>query len=119
MVLIGSSRVATVRKTHSHYFGIEDYGKILESLDESIEGFTENSDLSVGSRQILLRLYTKHFWGKKSVTQETLRNHFCKNVHGFDAALERLIERDLVLRDSTSGPVSLNIKMRNEIDQLV
>lgn len=119
VVLIGSSRVATVRKTHSHYFGIEDYGKILESLDESIEGFTENGDLSVGSRQILLKLYTKHFWGKKAVAQETLRNHFCKDVRNFDTALDRLIERNLVICDSANGPVSLNIKMRNDIDQLV
>ncbi len=36
VVMIGSSDVATVRQTHSHYFGIEGYESILESLDESI-----------------------------------------------------------------------------------
>lgn len=119
VVLIGSSRVATVRKTHSHYFGIEDYGKILESLDESIEGFSASDVIDVGGRQILLKLYTKHFWGKKGVARETLRNHFCKDVSGFDAALERLIDKGLVLRESANGPVSLNIKMRPVIDQMI
>jgi ppGpp synthetase/RelA/SpoT-type nucleotidyltranferase len=119
VVLIGSSRVATVRRTHSHYFGIEDYDKILESLDESIEGFESIGAIDVSSRQILLKLYTKHFWGQKTVAQETLRNHFCRDVKNLDVSLEKLVQRGLVLRDSANGPVSLNIKARAEIDKLV
>lgn len=119
VVLIGSSRVATVRKTHSHYFGIEDYDKILESLDESIEGFESIGAIDVSGRQVLLKLYTKHFWGQKTVAQETLRNHFCKGVKNLDATLDKLVEQGLVLRESASGPVSLNIKARSEIDKLV
>lgn len=119
VVLIGSSRVATVRRTHSHYFGIEDYDKILESLDESIEGFETIGAIDVSGRQILLKLYTKHFWGKKTVAQDTLRNHFCKDVQNLDFALEKLVQRGLVLREHADGPVSLNIKARAEIDKLV
>lgn len=119
VVLIGSSRVATVRRTHSHYFGIEDYDKILESLDESIEGFESIGAIDVSSRQILLKLYTKHFWGQKTVAQETLRNHFCRDVKNLDVSLEKLVQQGLVLRDSANGPVSLNIKARAEIDKLV
>ncbi|WP_196782590.1 RelA/SpoT domain-containing protein [Chromobacterium paludis] len=119
VVLIGSSRVATVRRTHSHYFGIEDYDKILESLDESIQGFEKIGAIDVSGRQILLKLYTKHFWGQKTVAQDTLRNHFCKDVKNLDAALDKLVQQGLVLRESAAGPVSLNIKARPEIDKLV
>lgn len=119
VVLIGSSRVATVRRTHSHYFGIEDYEKILENLDESIEGFKNVGAIDVSSRQILLKLYTKHFWGQKAVAQETLRNHFCRDVHNLDASLDKLVQQGLILRESAGGPVSLNIKARAEIDKLV
>lgn len=119
VVLIGSSHVATVRKTHSHYFGIEDYEKILENLDESIEGFRSLGAIDVSSRQVLLKLYTKHFWGQKSVAQETLRNHFCREVHNLDATLDKLVQQGLLLRDYAGGPVSLNIKARAEIDKLV
>ncbi|MCP2518028.1 RelA/SpoT domain-containing protein [Achromobacter mucicolens] len=119
VVLIGSSRVATVRKTHSHYFGIEDYDKILESLDESIQGFESMGVIDVSGRQVLLKLYTKHFWGQKTVAQETLRNHFCKDVKNLAATLDKLVHQGLILRDSASGPVSLNIKARSEIDKLV
>ena len=119
VVLIGSSHVATVRKTHSHYFGIEDYEKILENLDESIEGFRSVGAIDVSSRQVLLKLYTKHFWGQKSVAQETLRNHFCREVHNLDATLDKLVQQGLLLRDYAGGPVSLNIKAKAEIDKLV
>ena len=119
VVLIGSSHVATVRKTHSHYFGIEDYEKILENLDESIEGFRSVGAIDVSSRQVLLKLYTKHFWGQKSVAQETLRNHFCREVHNLDATLDKLVQQGLLLREYAGGPVSLNIKARAEIDKLV
>ncbi|GAB2738778.1 hypothetical protein GCM10027019_18500 [Melaminivora jejuensis] len=119
VVLIGSSHVATVRRTHSHYFGIEDYEKILENLDESIEGFKSVGAIDVSSRQVLLKLYTKHFWGQKSVAQETLRNHFCRDVHNLDATLGKLVQQGLLLREYAGGPVSLNIKARAEIDKLV
>lgn len=119
VVLIGSSKVATVRKTHSHYFGIESYDNILESLDESIIGFSSKYDIDIGARQILLKLHTKHFWGKKSVAYDTLKNHFCQNVLTFDSSLKVLIEKEYVIYESTNDPISLNVKMRKEIEQYV
>lgn len=117
VVLIGSSKVATVRRTHSHYFGIETYGNVLENLDESIIGFSKRMDIDVGARQILLKLHTKHFWGEKAVAKSTLKNHFCQSVLTFDSSLEVLVEKGLVHYNGSNGPVSLNIKKRNEIEQ--
>ncbi|MDN4145108.1 RelA/SpoT domain-containing protein [Pseudomonas tohonis] len=117
VVLIGSSKVATVRKTHSHYFGINSYEKTLENLDESIIGFSSKMDIDVGSQQILIKLHTKHFWGKKPVAVSTLRNHFCQNVLTFDSSLESLIKKGFIIRESQNGPVSLNVKMRRQIEQ--
>lgn len=119
VVLIGSSKIATVRRTHSHYFGIETYGNVLENIDESIIGFSKRMDIDVGARQILLKLHTKHFWGEKAVAKSTLKNHFCQNVLTFDSSLEALVKKDLVHQSSASGPVSLNIKKRSEIEQYV
>jgi ppGpp synthetase/RelA/SpoT-type nucleotidyltranferase len=119
VVLIGSSKVATVRRTHSHYFGIENFGTILENIDESIIGFSARMDIDVGARQILLKLHTKHFWGRKAVALSTLKNHFCQSVLTFESSLEVLVGKGLVLRDGANGPVALNIKMRNEIEQYI
>lgn len=64
VVMIGSSDVASVRKTHSHYFGIDEYENILESLDQSILGFSTRMDIDIGARQILSVLFRKKYWGK-------------------------------------------------------
>lgn len=113
VVLIGSSEVATVRQTHSHYFGIESFDTILETLDTSIVGFRRKIDLDIGARQILLTLYRRRLWGGKAVSRETLKNHFCQTVLTFDASLASLIERSLVI---ANGGISLNLRMKAEIE---
>jgi ppGpp synthetase/RelA/SpoT-type nucleotidyltranferase len=117
VVLIGSSDVATVRQTHSHYFGIETYDNILENLDQAVIGFSKRMDIDTGARQILHCLHRRHAWGSKSIRIPTLKNHFCKNVITFDSSLAVLAEKELVSMSSTNGPVSLNIGKKGEIDQ--
>jgi len=117
VVLVGSSEVATVRQTHSHYFGIESYDNILESLDTSIVGFSRKIDIDIGARQILSTLHRRHFWGKKTIAVDTLSNHFCKNVLTFESSLKTLLERGLVQTSSLNSGVSLNIRKKPDIEQ--
>lgn len=114
VVLVGSSEVATLRETHSHYFGISAGGAVLETVDESIIGFSQRMDIDVGARHILACLERKHFWGKKTISVDTLRNHFCQNVLTFDGSLATLISKQLVHHTATG--VSLDIKMKNAIE---
>jgi len=117
VVLVGSSHVATVRQTHSHYFGLNhSEGAVLEDLNSSIVGFSNTMDIDVGAREILRTLERRHFWGSKLISKETLKNHFCKNVITFDSSLSVLIEKELVIYD---GGVSLNLKKKNEINRYV
>ncbi len=113
VVMIGSSDILTVRQTHSHYFGIQKIDNILESLDQSIVGFKSRLDIDVGSRQILLVLFRKRFWGKKYMSIDTLRNHFARNVITFDSSLQTLRDLDLI---SKGVAISLNIKKKAEIE---
>lgn len=117
VVLIGSSEIATVRQTHSHYFGIETYENILESLDTSIVGFSRKIDIDVGARQILSCLHRRHFWGKKTISEDTLKNHFCKGVLTFESSMKTLNEKKLTLQSPLNGGVSLNIRRKAEIEQ--
>jgi ppGpp synthetase/RelA/SpoT-type nucleotidyltranferase len=119
VVLIGSSDVKTVRQTHSHYFGIDSYENILDSLDKSVEGFSRRLDLDTDARQILLCLRRRNYWGKKSVALSTLKNHYCNNIAGFDASLELLLQKQLILMPHKDGPVSLNLKEKQQIDRYV
>jgi ppGpp synthetase/RelA/SpoT-type nucleotidyltranferase len=117
VVLVGSSEVATVRQTHSHYFGLDHSdGQVLEDIDSSIVGFSNKMDIDVGAREILRTLERRHFWGSKTISKDTLRNHFCKNVLTFDSSFQTLVDKELVLSD---GGVSLNIKKKNQIDSYV
>jgi ppGpp synthetase/RelA/SpoT-type nucleotidyltranferase len=116
VVMIGSSDISTVRQTHSHYFGIEKFDTILESLDQSIIGFKTRMDIDVGARQILALLVRKKFWGRKSANIDTLKNHFAKSVSTFDSSLSTLRELGLVTIDDGQSPVSLNLKKKAEIE---
>jgi hypothetical protein len=117
VVLIGSSEIATVRQTHSHYFGIESYDNILESLDASTVGFARKIDIDIGARQILACMHRRHFWGKKTISEDTLKNHLCKGVLTFDSSIKTLSEKKLILRSSLSSGVSLSIRAKAEIEQ--
>lgn len=119
VVLVGSSEVATVRQTHSHYFGIESYENILENLETSIVGFSRKIDIDIGARQILATLHRRRFWGKKTVSLDTLNNHFCKGVLTFESSLRTLLDRQLVQISSKNGGASLNIQKKPEIEQYV
>lgn len=114
VVMIGSSDIATVRQTHSHYFGIEKFDSILENLDQSIAGFQTRMDIDIGSRQILSVLVRKRYWGKKSISVDTLKNHFLKEIITLDASLATLRERGLVNMGGAQSPVSLNLKKKAE-----
>ncbi|MCZ7583797.1 MAG: hypothetical protein M5R36_10925 [Deltaproteobacteria bacterium] len=116
VVLIGSSRVANIRETHSHYFGLERKSTILESLESSVIGFSTHTDIDVGARQILACMHRKRFWGKKTVAEDTLKNHYCKDVLTFDSSLETLIQKGLVLRGDAVGPLALDIKKKKNIE---
>jgi hypothetical protein len=116
VVMIGSSDIATVRKTHSHYFGIEKFDTILESLDQSIVGFKTRMDIDVGARQILALLVRKKYWGRKGSAIDTLKNHFAKGVNTFDSSLATLKERGLINMADGQSPVSLNLKKKAEIE---
>lgn len=116
VVMIGSSDIATVRQTHSHYFGIQKFDNILENLDQSIAGFKSRMDIDVGSRQILALLVRKKYWGKKSASMDTLKNHFGKGIITFDASLQTLRNMELLNMEDAQSPISLNVKKKAEIE---
>ena len=116
VVMIGSSDIATVRQTHSHYFGIEKFDNILENLDQTIIGFQTRMDIDIEARQILGVLQRRKYWGKKSISIDTLKNHFLKELMTLDASLRSLRDKGLINMADSQSPVSLNIKKKSEIE---
>lgn len=117
VVLVGATRVATIRETHSHYFGLDPHTSVLETLDESITAFSREMDLDVGAREILACMYRKHFWGRKTVSADTLKNHYCSGVLTFDDSLEALVRKGLVHGESAVAGYALDIKRKANIER--
>lgn len=119
VVLVGSSDISTVQKTHSHYFGLSIPDKLLEDLGQSIRSFVDDQTLDYGAKKILSCLSRRKIWGEtQGIQLSTLRNHFCKDVQYFDASLDILIERGLVISKGGAG-VTLNVAMTSEIEKIV
>ena len=119
VVLIGSSDIATIRETHSHYFGVTADSELLERLDQSIVGFTKKMDLDIGAREILMALHTRRVWGDRSITRTVMKNHFCKKVLTFEASLDLLIERGLVIETSRGNTLLLNMQEKAQIERYI
>lgn len=118
VVLIGSSDIATVQKTHSHYFGLARPDEILESLGQSVRSFSEDLDLDYGAKRIISVLVTRKTWGmKKGIQRSTLQNHFCADVQRFDESIRLLIEKEYLLDKGGAG-VTLNVAKTSEIERL-
>ena len=119
VVLIGSSDVSTVQKTHSHYFGISSPDKLIEDLGQSIINITDNTTINAGAKRILYAMSKRKIWGEsQGVQMSTLRNHFCRDVEKFEDCLELLIERGFILNKGGAG-LTLEISKTNEIEALV
>lgn len=119
VVLIGSSNAATIRHTHSHYFGIEKYDSILQKIDESLLTFEKRNEIDETSRIVISSLYKKEYWGVKKAEINTLKKRYCSNVKNLDDILEKLFSEGYILLNSKKGYVSLNIKMKQRIERIV
>lgn len=119
VVLIGSSDVSTVQKTHSHYFGIASHDAILEDLGQSIVKITDDVDLDEDAKSLLRRMAKKRVWGdKKGIQRQTLKNHFCQDIVNFDEAVEFLIKLGLVVNKGGAG-LTLNVARSSEIERYI
>ena len=71
-------------------------------------------DIDVGARQILQTMERRRYWESKSISIDTLKNHYCQDVLTFEQSLTTLIEKGLVQKVSNKV-VSLNIKKRRKL----
>ncbi|BBO79632.1 hypothetical protein DSCO28_01980 [Desulfosarcina ovata subsp. sediminis] len=115
VVLVGSSDVSMIRRTHSHYFGIDGYDSVLQNLEASVAGFSKRKTIQGDARRVLLTLFRKKFWGRNTVSHDTLRNHYCKSVRDFAAAIAILESLDLIDKSTRTGAISLNASKQDEV----
>ena len=117
VVVIGASSVETIRHTHSHYFGLQNYDKVLDGFDDTLISFQKRKDINPTSRIILSKLVTNRKWGKITVTLDTIKNHYCKDKSDIVESLERLVSEQLVIQHNYG--YSLNSSKNDEINSLI
>jgi ppGpp synthetase/RelA/SpoT-type nucleotidyltranferase len=116
VVMVGSSDPSMIRHTHSHYFGIENYDNVLESLKDSIEGISKRLPIGIDALKVLQVLVRRKHWSRaKMVSRSTLKNHFCKSVQDFESAIDWLTENQLVKTNGKDG-LFLDIQQKSMIE---
>jgi ppGpp synthetase/RelA/SpoT-type nucleotidyltranferase len=118
VVMIGSSDVTAIRKTHSHYFGIETYDTILQSIDITIIDINKNEEIDERARIVLQCLVRRGNWNAKKISFETLKNHYCKDIENIEDVVNILERMGLIIKASNNS-CSLNMKKRKEIEKYV
>ena len=70
--------------------------------------------------RILDKLERKDKWGGNAIGWDTLRNHYCRDLHDLDEAVDELVDEGLLLPgDSRRGPYSLNPAKKGEIESRI
>ena len=116
VVLIGSSNVASIKETHSHYFGVESYEEILAAIHSQINAYRDG--LSHSAYYVLQKLHSHKCWSGNSVSLETLKNHYCTNVDCIHALYE-LRDRGYVILSDDNEKIALVSSKCEEISRLV
>jgi ppGpp synthetase/RelA/SpoT-type nucleotidyltranferase len=118
VVMIGSSDVTAIRKTHSHYFGIETYDTILQSIDSTIVDFNKKEEIDERARTVLQCLIRRGNWNAKKISFDTLKNHYCRDIEDIEEVVN-ILERMGFIIKSSNNSCSLNMKKRDEIEKYV
>lgn len=119
VVLVGASDPSTIEKTHSHYFGIESYDGVLKNLDETFDSIQRVAALTIDQRRIIAALFTRKFWGARTMSVTTIKNHFCEGIADLEGAIEELVRLKLIARSNKTGPISLNVDSKALIERLM
>ena len=114
VVLIGASSVETIQYTYSHYFGLEEYDKILDGIDSTLLSFKKRRHIDAASRRILEKLVSKKRWGRSGVAFDTIKNHYFPKVLGLEEVLDKLTREKLLICEKHQV-YSLNTGKADEI----
>lgn len=74
--------------------------------------------VSESAGRVIEKLSRKRHWGNHFVSFATLSNHHCQHVENLDQAVEELVNKGLLIRDSRSNAYALNTQCKSEIDAI-
>ncbi len=108
----------TWRQMHPEHFAKPPRDADRKSRSVSGHGFSPLPRLSKDSERLALVLSHKKHWGNNTVSEATLRNHYCRGISDFDSAVRELTNAGILTAAGPRGPFSLNTKAKAQIEEL-
>jgi len=111
--------IETLKRMHPERFDrpSSDSCQIQEtSVSNSDQGLPH---LSEDAERLVCILSHKKHWGTNTVSEDTLRNHYCRNLQNCDSAIKELIRSDILMNKSLRGPFSLKTKAKGKVDAVI
>ena len=76
-------------------------------------------NLSRDSERVVRALSQRKHWGTNTVSEPTLKNHYCRDIKDLETAIKELVRTGIVIAATPRGPFSLNTKARAQIDLIL
>ncbi len=121
VVMFGSKSVMNLSKTHSHYFGVNNFDAYLKEVGVSVKNIGDINNLSRSSIMILKRLYDEDLWGSvSSFPFRALKIKVCENIPNWRIYLDELYLKDYIIGGKRSeGIAALNSVRKEAIEKIL
>ena len=107
--------VETLKQMHHELFV-----KPSRAIDRPIEASSQPLPrFSKDAEHIVYALSRKKHWGTNTVSEATLKNHYCRDLHDFDYAVKELLRVGILTPERPRGPFSLNPKAKVQVDAII
>ena len=107
--------VDTLKQMHPELFV-----KPSRAIDRTTEASSQPSPrFSKDAEDIVYALFRKKHWGTNTVSEATLKNHYCRDLQNFDYAVKELFRVGILTPERPHGPFSLNSKAKVQVDAVI
>ncbi len=107
--------VETLKQMHPELFV-----KPSRVIDRATEASSQSLPrLSEDAEDITYALSRKKHWGTNTVSETTLKNHYCRDLRNFDYAVKELLRIGILMPERPHGPFSLNPKAKVQVDAVI
>ncbi|HNT27318.1 MAG TPA: hypothetical protein PKH10_03975 [bacterium] len=99
-----------------------DWGKFGEKESKGKQEVDKEKEVkdegALERAKIVFKLDRKSFYGARTVSKETMKNHFFQDMPNFEKRMEELLELAYLLKDK-EGKYALNMSKKKNIENMV
>ena len=108
--------VETIRQKHPELFARPS--RVTDQIPQKVSS-QSFPRLSKDAEDIISALSHKKHWGTNTVSEATLKNHYCRGLRDFDSAVKELVRCGILMPEKPRGPFSLNPNAKVQVDAVI